>query len=79
MAQHSTLEELAVWLETPRGAEGFTPAELLERNEIGKARLYAISNPPSRLKRALPWVRRSVPEMFRAGEEHYDENLPQTM
>ncbi len=75
-SQHPTPASLATWLDTPRGAEGYTPAQLLERNEIGKARLFAISNPSPRLRRAQPWIRRSIPETFKPGEEHYDEALP---
>lgn len=75
-SQHPTPYSLVTWLDTPRGAEGYTPAELLERNEIGKARLLAISSPSPRLKRPQSWIRRSVPEAFKSGEEHYDEALP---
>lgn len=76
ISRHPTPTSLATWLDTPRGAEGYTPAQLLEKNEIGKARLFAISNPSTHLKRAQPWVRRSIPEAFKSGEEHYDEALP---
>jgi len=75
-SQHSTPASLVTWLDTPRGAEGYTPFELVERNEIGKARLFAISSPSPRLKRPPSWIRRSVPEAFKSGEEHYDEALP---
>lgn len=74
-SQYPTPILLVTWLDTPRGAEGYTPAQLLERNEIDKARLFAISSPSPRLKRAQSWVRRSVPEVFKPGEEHYDEAL----
>jgi transcriptional regulator with XRE-family HTH domain len=75
-SQHPTPISLVTWLDTPRGAEGYTPAQLLESNEIDKARLFAISSPSPRLKRAQSWVRHSVPEAFKSGEEHYDEALP---
>jgi DNA-binding transcriptional regulator YiaG len=75
-SQHPTPISLVTWLDTPRGAEGYTPAQLLERNEIDKARLFAISSPSPHLKRAQSWVRRSVPEAFKPGEEHYNEALP---
>jgi len=74
--RHTTSGMLATWLDTPRGVEGYTPAWLLEQNEIGKARLFAVSHPSPRLIRAQPWVRRPLPGKFRAGEEHYDEALP---
>lgn len=75
-SRHTTPASLTLWLDTPRGAEGYTPAQLLEKNEIGKARLFAVSNPSPRLKRPPAWTRRPVPEAFKAGEEHYDEALP---
>lgn len=62
-------DQLRAWLDTPRGPEGLTPAELLERGEIGRARTLAISSPSANLRRAAPWVNRPVPEAFRAGAE----------
>ena len=62
--RYPTPAELVAWLDTPRGADGRTPAELLEMNEIDRARYLAA------------WVRRPVPEAFRAGAEHRQEALP---
>jgi transcriptional regulator with XRE-family HTH domain len=73
---YPTPVELAAWLDAPRGAEGRTPAELLEAEEINKARLFAISSPSPGLVRPPAWVRQPVPEAFRAGAEHPQEALP---
>ncbi len=74
--RHPTPNELAAWLDTPRGADGCTPAQLLEANEINRARLLAVSTPSPRLKRAPSWVNRPIPEAFRAGAERRQEALP---
>jgi transcriptional regulator with XRE-family HTH domain len=73
---YPTSVELAAWLDTPRGAEGCTPAELFEAEEINKARLFAISTPSPGLVRPPAWVRQPIPEAFRAGAEHRQEALP---
>ena len=74
--RHSTPELLTAWLDTPRGADGLTPAELLANNEINRARLLAVSSPSSHLVRAPAWVKQSIPEAFRAGAEHGQEAIP---
>ncbi len=73
---YPTPVELAAWLDRPRGADGRTPAELLEAEEINKARLLAISSPSPGLVPPPAWVRQPVPEAFRAGAEHRQEVLP---
>jgi len=73
---HPTPVELAAWLDRPRGADGRTPAELLEIDEIDRARYLAVSTPSPRLARPPAWVREPVPEAFRAGAEHRQEALP---
>ncbi len=74
--RYQTPAELAAWLDTPDTTEGRTPAELLEAEEINRARLLAISTPSPGLTRTPEWVRRPIPEAFRAGEEHRQEALP---
>jgi transcriptional regulator with XRE-family HTH domain len=74
-SRHPTPAQLAAWLDTPRGAEGVTPADLLARGEIARARLLAMSTPSPRLARAPAWVNRPVPPAFRAGAEHRHEPL----
>lgn len=74
--RHSTPELLTAWLDTPRGADGRTPAELLANNEINRARLLAVSSPSPHLVRAPAWVKQSIPEAFRAGAEHRQEAIP---
>jgi transcriptional regulator with XRE-family HTH domain len=73
---YPTPVELAAWLDTPDVIDGHTPAELLEAEEINKARLLAISTPSSSLTRTPEWVRRPIPEAFHAGAEHRQEALP---
>lgn len=74
--RHSTPELLTAWLDTPRGADGRTPAELLVNNEINRARLLAVSSPSPYLVRAPTWVKQPIPEEFRAGSEHRQEAIP---
>lgn len=74
--RHSTPELLTAWLDTPRGADGRTPAELLTNNEINRARLLAVSSPSPHLVRAPAWVNQPIPEAFRAGAEHRQEAIP---
>jgi transcriptional regulator with XRE-family HTH domain len=74
--RYQTPAELAVWLDTPDTTEGRTPAELLEAEEINRARLHAISTSSPGLARTPEWVRRPIPEEFRAGAEHRQEALP---
>ena len=76
MSKHPTPNQLKAWLDTPRGADGRTPAELLSQNEIDKARLLAVTTPSPRLIRAQSWIKRPIPEAFRLGAEHYAEALP---
>lgn len=71
--RHATPEQLVAWLKMPRGADGRTPAELIESGELDRARLYAISDPEHRLVRPPAWVRSRIPEAFRAGAEHRQE------
>ncbi len=73
---HPTPAELVAWLDTPRGADGYTPAELLERGDIDRARLFAVSKPSPHLVRTSIWVNQPVAEAFRAGAEHRQEALP---
>src|SRR6266581_1391669 len=74
--RYQTPAELAAWLDTPDTTEGRTPAELLEAEEINRARLHAISIPSPGLAYTPEWVRQPVLEAFRAGEEHRQEALP---
>lgn len=76
LIRHQTRAELVAWLDSPRGADGRTPAQHLAAGDLDRARLLAISIPSPQLKRAPSWVRRPVPEAFRAGAEHEQEALP---
>lgn len=75
-SRHSTPAQLVTWLDTPRGAQGYTPAELLEAGKTDRARLLAISTPSPRLVPPPAWARRPIPEAFRAGAEQRHEALP---
>ena len=45
-------------------------------NEINRARLLAVSSPSPHLVRAPAWVKRPVPEAFRAGAERRQVAMP---
>ena len=72
-ARHPTQEQLLAWLDTPRGVDGRTPAQLLEANEINRARLLAVSAPSPHPVRAPSWVNRPIPAAFPARAEHRQE------
>jgi transcriptional regulator with XRE-family HTH domain len=74
--RYDTLDKLVEWLDRPRGAGGRTPAELLEAEEIDRARLFAVSTPSPGLAPVPEWVHRPVPEAFRTGAEHRQEAVP---
>jgi transcriptional regulator with XRE-family HTH domain len=76
VTRHPTRERLLAWLDTPRGADARTPAQLLVAGEIGRARALAISTPSPKLSRAPAWVKRPVAPAFRRGAEHLQEALP---
>lgn len=74
--RHTTRTQLTAWLDTPRGADGRTPAQCLAVGDIGRARLLAVSVPSPRLSLPPAWVRRPVPASFQVGAEHEQEALP---
>lgn len=76
LAKHPTKDLLMAWLDTPRGSDGRTPAQLLEANEINRARLLAMAVPSPHIKTVPSWVNRPIPEAFRAGAERRQEALP---
>lgn len=76
LIRHRTRPELVAWLDTPRGADGRTPAQCFAAGDIDRARLLALSVPSPQVKRAPSWVRRPVPPAFRAGGEHEQQALP---
>jgi transcriptional regulator with XRE-family HTH domain len=76
ISKHPTKDLLTAWLDTPRGADGRTPAQLIEANEVNRARLLAISSPSPRLVRAPTWVNQPIPEAFSTGAERRQEVLP---
>ena len=75
-SRHKTKELLVAWLDTPAGADGRTPAQLLAENEINRARLLAMSSPSPRLAPPPAWVNRPIPENFQKGAERHQEALP---
>jgi transcriptional regulator with XRE-family HTH domain len=74
--RYPTQALLVSWLDTPRGADGRTPAQILEANEIDRARLLAIATPSFKLIPAQPWVKRPIPQAFQTRGEDYHEALP---
>lgn len=75
-ARQGSPDELVHWLDTPRGADGFTPAKLLEAGEVDRARYLAASSPSPRLRRPPAWLNRPVPPAFQKGAEQRMETLP---
>jgi transcriptional regulator with XRE-family HTH domain len=75
-SRHPAPEQLIGWLDTPQGAEGRTPAQLLEENNIDRARLLAMSAPSPHVVRPPAWVKRPVPKAFQTGAERRQEALP---
>lgn len=61
--------ELAAWLDTPRGVDAKTPADLLEAGEVGRARLLAITSPSPKVKAPPKWVQRYAPEAYQESRE----------
>lgn len=74
--RHPTSTELAAWLDMPCEVDGRTPAQLLENNEINRARLFAISSPSPGLRPVPAWVNQPIPEAFRVGAERHQKALP---
>lgn len=73
--RHPTPEQLRTWLDTPRGADAVTPAQLIAAGDFNKARLYAVSMPSPAVRPPTTGVRRAVtgrrPEL-----EMRDEPIP---
>lgn len=74
--RHPTAELLVAWLDMPRGADGQTPAQLLEAGNIDRARLLAISKPISELLGASAWIHEPVAEAFQSVQEWLVEAQP---
>lgn len=68
-ARHPSVDALKAWLDTPRGVDGRTLAQLLEANEIDKARFLAVTKPSRKVTPAPVWVRRPTPPAFSRGQE----------
>jgi DNA-binding transcriptional regulator YiaG len=64
--QHSTVVQLAAWLDTPRGSDGRTPAQLLAAGDYDRARLLAVTTPTPGVLPPPPEADRPVPPAFRA-------------
>ncbi len=61
--------QLAAWLDTPRGIDAETPADLLEAGEISRARLLAITSPAPKVKSPPNWVQRYAPEAYQESRD----------
>lgn len=80
--RHSQQDGLVAWLDTPRGADAKTPAELLEEGEVGKARLLALSSASRGVKAPPEWAQQNAREGYlnsrervRALPPEWDERL----
>lgn len=74
--RYRTPEELSAWLDTPRGPDARTPAQLLSSGEVDRARLLAVSSPSPGVIPAQRWASQPLPERFRSGAESRQEALP---
>lgn len=69
--------DLPVWLYTPRGADGRTPADLLQAGEYDRARVLAITTPSPGVLPAGAWARRPIaPRFVRFGEPRMEPLRP---
>jgi hypothetical protein len=76
--RHSPPENLAVWLDTPRGAAGRTPADLLAAGEIDRVRLLAVTTPSPGVKAPAQWVLRRGSIPFPEGEARMEPARPES-
>ncbi len=60
---------LVAWLDTPRGADARTPADLLAAGEVGKARLLALASPSSGVKAPPEWAQKGAREAYVSSRE----------
>jgi len=74
--RHPSPAELVQWLDTPRGANGRTPARLLEDGQLDEARYLVVASPSPSVKPPPAWARRPIPPVFQQGAETRDEALP---
>jgi transcriptional regulator with XRE-family HTH domain len=56
--------DVVTWLYTPRGADGRTPASLLQAGEYDRARVLAITTPSPGVRSAAAWASRPVAPRF---------------
>jgi hypothetical protein len=75
MRQYPEPDHLAAWLDTPRGAEAKTPRHWLEANEIGKARLLAISTAPPRDTAVPEWTLHASPNPWTVNQQRRRERF----
>ncbi len=57
-ALRRTPDHFLAWLDTPRGADGRTPAELLAAGETGRARMLALTTPSTGVRAEARWATR---------------------
>lgn len=69
--------DLRAWLDTPRGADAKTPADLLKAGEIGKARLLAVTSPSPKVKVPSQQMQRQMPEAYRDSRERVEAVPPE--
>lgn len=56
--RHTDARRLRAWLDTPRGADGRTPAQFIESQQFDRARLLALSTPLPGVARFPAWLDR---------------------
>ena len=73
---HPTPQALQGWLQTPRGAEGHTPWQLLVQGEFDRARLLAMTKPSPGLLQPPAWLSKPSPPAMQTGRESRIEAYP---
>ncbi len=71
---YRTPDALRIWLETPTGSEGLSPAQLLEGDEMDRARALAMSTPSPVVQ--FGFAKRPVAEAFRLSSERESAAVP---
>ena len=77
-ANYPTTDELRAWLDTPRDIDGHTPAAMLGKGDVDRARFYAISKRTPILRNKPEWARRSVREALAPNQSERQDALKRT-
>jgi uncharacterized protein (DUF2384 family) len=73
---YRTQAELIAWLDTPRGADSHTPADLLAVRQTDRARLLAVTRPSPGVQPPPARITRPTPATFARSRERRAEAVP---